>query len=275
MDNTIQDFAKKLEEYFTNYDHAVIAYSGGVDSALLAYTAYQVLGEKMVAVIADSSSFARREYQFALDFAKAHNIPLKIMHTNEIADPHYNANESNRCYLCRKAMFEQLKTLCGEFKDTFSGSSNNIFCGTNVDDLGDYRPGIQAAKEASILSPYIELGIDKNTIREVSRHHGLQTADKPAMPCLSTRIPYGQQITLEKLHQVEQAEQVLYNLGLHVCRVRHHGDTARIEIGHQDFSLLIKNREHVSKKFHELGFTFISMDLDGFKSGSLNTVLES
>jgi uncharacterized protein len=158
---------------------------------------------------------------------------------------------------------------------TVDSPSWPVVYGVNLDDLGDFRPGIQAAEEASILAPYVELGFDKNTIRAIGEYYGLEIADKPAMPCLSSRIRYGEEVTEKKLNQVELAEDFLYDLGLKVLRVRHHGEIARIEIPPQDFETLLQNRDKITREFHKLGFTYISLDLDGFKSGSLNAVLKS
>ncbi|UCF94306.1 MAG: ATP-dependent sacrificial sulfur transferase LarE [Desulfobacterales bacterium] len=266
--------AGKLENYFSQYHHVIVAYSGGVDSALLAYAAHRVLGDRMVAVLADSPSLSRREYRCALDFARIHGIPLEIIRTQELKDPHYQRNQGDRCYYCKQALFKQIK----EFRKQLEGSINDSFWpivyGTNRDDLRDYRPGIQAAHEASILAPYLKLGFDKRTIRAICGYYRLDIAAKPAMPCMASRIAYGQEVTAEKLNQVEQAEDFLYDLGLRVLRVRHHGDTARIEIPPQDFGLLLENREKITEKLHALGLVYVALDLDGFKSGSLNAVLQ-
>ena len=268
-------YARKLEDYFSRHNGAIIAYSGGVDSALLAYIAHLTLGNKMVAAIADSASLARREYRSALNFARDHGIPLRIVRTREMENPLYQANQADRCYYCKKSLFEKLEELREQLERFLAGSSWSIFYGINRDDLDDYRPGIRSACEASILSPYVELGIDKRTIRAICAYYGLEIADKPAMPCMSSRIPYGEEVTLKKLNQVEKAEDFLYDIGFRVLRVRHHGDVARIEVPTQDFRILLENRKKISKKFHELGFICVSLDLDGFKSGSLNAILKS
>ena len=271
---TPEFFARQLKDYFLRYDGAIVAYSGGVDSALLAYIAYLSLRDKMVAAIADSPSLSRREFHSALKFAQNHGIPIRIVKTIEMANPLYRVNKANRCYYCKKALFDKLKELRGWLKAPLGEPSWSIFYGTNLDDLGDYRPGIRPAREASIIAPYVELGIDKKTIRAICSYYGLEVTDKPAMPCMSSRIPYGEEVTLEKLTQVEKAEDFLYNLGFRVLRVRHHGHIARIEVLPQDFVKLIENREMIAKKFHELGFIYVSLDLDGFQSGSLNSVLK-
>lgn len=266
--------AKKLEAYFLRYRHMIVAYSGGVDSALLAYAAHLALNDGMMAVLADSPSLSRKEYRFAVKFAGDHDIPLEIVRTREMENPLYQANQGNRCYFCKKALFEKIYALRQEIQLAGSAADWPICYGVNVDDLGDYRPGIQAANEAMILSPYVELGFDKNTIRTISAHYNLEISAKPAMPCMASRIAYGEEVTPQKLNQVEQAEGYLYDLGLKILRVRHHGDIARIEIPPQDFEVVLANKGNISRKFQALGFKYISLDLDGFKSGSLNAALD-
>ncbi len=266
--------AQKLKDYFCGYDHGIVAYSGGVDSALLAFAAHRVLGEKMMAVLAESPSLSRREYRFALDFTQQHAIPLQIVRTQEIKNPDYRANPANRCYFCKTALFERIEELRRQLQKPSGVSTWPIFYGANLDDLGDFRPGMQAAREASILAPYIELNFNKSTIRAICAYYGLEIAEKPGMPCMASRIAYGEEVTREKLNQVEEAESFLYTLGFQVLRVRHHGDTARIEVLPRDYAALIENRKKISSKLHELGFVYISLDLDGFKSGSLNAALK-
>ena len=265
--------AQKLEKFFRAQQHAIIAYSGGVDSALLAYAAHRGLGENMVAVLADSPSLARREYRFAIQFAQTHGIPLQIVRTGEMEDPKYQVNHSDRCYYCKKALFEKIEMI----RDQLQGSSGvepwPVSYGVNMDDLGDYRPGIQAASEAQIQAPYVDLGISKQTIRAICSYYQLEIAEKPAMPCMASRLAYGEEVTVEKLSQVEQAEDFLYDLGLRVLRVRHHGDTARIEVPPEDFTAILTHKKIIRQKFHDLGFVYVSLDLDGFRSGSLNSAL--
>jgi uncharacterized protein len=253
----------------------MIAYSGGVDSALLAYAAHRVLGERMVAVLADSASLSRREYRNALGFAQRHGIPLQIIRTRELEDPNYQANQADRCYHCKKDLFARIEALRKQLQGSMDIESWPISYGVNTDDLGDYRPGIQAAQEASIQAPYLELGFSKQTIRDVCAYYNLEIADKPAMPCMASRIAYGEKVTPEKLNQVEQAEDFLYDLGLRVLRVRHHGDTARIEVPIADFETILTHRQEIRRKFHALEFVYVALDLNGFKSGSLNSVLKS
>ena len=170
-------------------------------------------------------------------------------------------------------MFEKIEELREQLQGAANDVSWPISYGVNMDDLGDYRPGIQAAGEASIQAPYVELEITKNMIRSICARYNLEIAEKPAMPCMASRIAYGEEVTEEKLSQVEKAEDFLYDLGLRVLRVRHHGDTARIEVPPENFSIILNNRKAIQEKFHDLGFVYISLDLDGFKSGSSNAVL--
>ena len=266
-------YAEKLDSYFKAQQHAIIAYSGGVDSALLAYAAHRALADDMVAVLADSPSLARREYRFAVNFAQTHGLPLQIIRTREMENPNYQANRSDRCYHCKKTLFENIEALRKQLQGSSAIGPWPISYGVNMDDLGDYRPGIQAASEASIKAPYVELEFTKETIRSICAYYNLEVTEKPAMPCMASRIAYGEEVTQEKLSQVEKAEDFLYNLGLRVLRVRHHGDTARIEVPPQDFAAILNHQEAIRLKFHDLGFVYVSLDLDGFKSGSLNAVL--
>ena len=265
--------AEKLETYFKAQKHAIVAYSGGVDSALMAYAAHRALKNNMVAVLADSPSLARREYRFAKKFAQTHGMPLQIIRTREMDNPHYQAHYSDRCYHCKKILFERIEALREQLQGTTALGPWPVSYGVNMDDLGDYRPGIQAAREASIQAPYVELEFTKQTIRSICAYYHLDIAEKPAMPCMASRLAYGQEVTREKLNQVEQAEDFLYDLGLRVLRVRHHGDTARIEVPAEDFDTILEHRERIREAFHELGFVYVSLDLDGFRSGSLNSVL--
>ena len=267
-------WAANLADFFKKQQNAIIAYSGGVDSALLAYAAHRALEDNMIAVLADSPSLSRREYRHAINFAQTHGIPLQIIRTREMENPKYQVNQADRCYYCKKALFEKIELLRGQIQDSSHTQSWPVSYGVNVDDLGDYRPGIQAAREASIQAPYIDLGFTKQIIRQVCDYYNLAIATKPAMPCMASRIAYGHAVTEEKLNQVENAEDFLYNLGLRVLRVRHHGDIARIEVPPEEFDRLIKRRMKIIRRFHELGFLYVSLDLSGFKSGSLNAVLE-
>jgi len=270
-----ETFELKLKAYFSKHENAVIAYSGGVDSALLAYVAHLTLGTSMLAVLADSPSLARREYRAAVNFAHNNGIPLKIIQTDEMKDSRYRNNHDRRCYYCKTALFEKLGKLSKTLKGPGAETGWPVFYGANKDDLGDYRPGMEAAQELSVRAPYLDLDMDKATIRALCTYYGLEIAEKPAAPCLSSRILYGEKITHEKLAQVEKAEEFLCDLGLEILRVRHHGDTARIEVPPRYFGQIIDQREKITDAFHSLGFTYVSIDLDGFRSGSLNAVMKT
>jgi uncharacterized protein len=265
--------AHQLHAYFLKHKGAIVAYSGGVDSGLLAYGAHLALGDRMIAVLADSLSLGRREYRAALDFSRKHGIPLRVIQTREMQNPDYLANPANRCYYCKQILFEQIAQLRKQLAGGLGESEWPVFYGANLDDLGDFRPGMQAAQKASILAPFVELGMDKRAIRDICSYYGLEIADKPAMPCLASRIPYGEPVTAEKLIQVEGAEDFLLGIGLRVVRVRHHGSTARVEVPAEDFGLVLENRATITRRFHELGFTYIALDLDGFRSGSMNAMV--
>jgi uncharacterized protein len=245
-----------------------------VDSSLLAYAAHRALGDRMVAVLADSPSLSRREYREAIAFARNHGIPLQIVRTDEMKNPFYQANKGDRCYYCKKALFEKLDELRKKLESAKPEISWPIFYGVNQDDLSDHRPGTRAAREAAIIAPFTELAMDKRTIRSLCNHYGLEIAEKPAMPCMSSRIHYGERVTEEKLSQVERAEDFLFDLGFRILRVRHQGDTARIEIMPRDFGKLLEHREAIVRQFEAIGFIYIAMDLKGFKSGSLNAALQ-
>jgi uncharacterized protein len=271
---TPEDWLKKLKAHFARFEGAIIAYSGGVDSALLAYVAHMALKDNMLAVLADSPSLSRREYQHALAFTQKNSIPMEVIDTREMNNPFYGVNQGDRCYHCKKALFERIEELREQPDNPISGLAWPVFYGANLDDLGDYRPGMQAASEADAQAPYIELKMNKTDIRGVCAALGLEVADKPAMPCLASRIAYGQKVTAAKLTQVETAENYLNDLGFRMLRVRHHGDTARIEIVPDDFSLALEHRKSISQKLHNLGFVYVTLDIDGFKSGSLNAILD-
>ena len=247
-----------------------VAYSGGTDSAYLAWSAYQVLGSEMVAVIADSPSLARADLRSAVDFAATHSIPLRIVETNELADPDYVRNSGDRCFHCKDELFEVMTNLC----DSAVGVMHLAY-GMNVDDIGDFRPGQKAAAQHNVLAPLAEVGLTKAEIRELARQADLSVWDRPAAACLSSRIAYGLPVTPETLDRIEQGEAFLASLGLRQFRVRHHGEIARVEIARaemdQIFSLTIFDQ--ISTTFKRLGYKFITLDLEGFRSGSMNTLL--
>ncbi len=248
----------------------VIGFSGGVDSALLTRVAYDELGENAVAVMAISESYPKREQDDALAFAAKLGVPLVTVATDELRNEAYAANPTNRCYYCKAELFTHLSRVASE------RSIRWIAYGANHDDLSDYRPGQVAAREFGARAPLIEASLTKPEIRHISRELGLPTWDKPAMACLSSRFPYGMRITADLLARVEQAEDFLrHDLGFRQVRVRHHDSIARLEVAAEEMGRLLEPalREQISAKLKSLGYTFVAVELAGFKSGSLNAAI--
>jgi len=248
---------------------AVVAYSGGVDSAYLLWAAQTALGSHTLAVIGRSDTYARSELEGALAEAGRIGARVRVVSTAELEDPRFRDNPPDRCYHCKSELFTKLAALA--LAEGFA----TVLDGTNADDRSDYRPGRRAGEERGVLSPLAEAGLTKAEIRLLSRRAGLTVWDKPAMPCLSSRFPYGAKITSEKLHQVEEAEAWLRGRGYRECRVRHHGDVARIEVAAADLERLTQepDRTLASQALRALGFAYVTVDLQGFRSGSLNEVL--
>lgn len=248
---------------------ALIAYSGGVDSTLLAVVVKEVLGEKALAVTARSPLYPPGEIEGAQVVAKEWGLSHLVIETDELEDAAFIANGSLRCYHCKVRLFQQLKGIAQAHNLAW------VADGTNADDGADYRPGTDAARERGVRSPLAEAGLTKADIRELSRHLGLPTWDKPAMPCLATRIPYGTPITLERLRTVAEAEGYLRSLGLRQVRVRHHEPIARIEVPPEDIGLLLDGqvREGIVQRLRSLGYSYVTIDLSGYRMGSMNDVL--
>ncbi|GAB4158708.1 MAG: ATP-dependent sacrificial sulfur transferase LarE [Roseiflexaceae bacterium] len=243
----------------------VIGMSGGVDSVLLAKVAQEVLGERALAVTADSPSLPRRELRQAEDLARLAGIRHLIIKTSEVADPRYAANPNNRCYFCKTELFIHLEAIAAE------RGLRWVAYGENVDDLGDHRPGAQAASEHGVRAPLKEAGFTKADIRTLAQRSGISVWDKPAFACLGSRFPYGTEITPEKLAQVEAAEDVLWELGLRQYRVRHHGDLARIEVNPSDMPKLLEYATLIVERIRREGrFQHVTMDLAGYRRGSMN-----
>lgn len=247
----------------------LVAYSGGTDSAFLAYTAYQVLGDKMLAIIADSASLPRKEFAAALAFTAAHNIPTRILQTGELDRPDYIRNDAQRCFYCKDELFTQMEAARNSL------GFANLAYGMNLDDRGDFRPGQQAAAMHNALAPLVTAQLSKAEIRTLAREAGLTLADKPASACLSSRIEYGRAVTAVNLLQVEQAEDALHTLGFPQVRVRHHGNLARIEIAREDLprALTLSMLDAMTAALRGLGFLYITLDTQGYRSGSMNDVL--
>lgn len=267
---TLQEKYTNLTNYLKSLNSAVIAFSGGVDSTFLLKVAHDVLGENTVAVTAKSCSFPEREMQEATEFCQKNGIRQIIIESNEMNLPEYRSNPKNRCYYCKKELFTKLKQTAEEQGFAY------VMEGSNVDDLGDYRPGLQAIAELGVKSPLREAGLTKNEIRELSQKMNLPTWKKPSFACLASRIPYGDEITEEKLKRVECSEQLLHDLGFIQARVRVHGDMARIEIEPEKLTEIIQSeiRDKIIYEFKQYGFTYITLDLQGYRTGSMNEVIK-
>jgi uncharacterized protein len=247
----------------------IVAYSGGVDSAYLAWTATRVLSSRALCITADSPSYPQRHREMAGRIARDFGLNHEIIRTDEMARPEYRANPANRCYYCKHELYTRL-TAIGRARGI-----PVIADGSNADDRGDYRPGRQAAREFGVRSPLDEVGLTKAEIRELSRDAGLPTWDEPASACLSSRIPYYQEVTDEKLRMIERAEDVLRRLGFRVCRVRHHDAIARLEIGREEMSRALEPEiaEVIDRELRAIGYQHVTLDLRGYRLGSLNDTL--
>jgi uncharacterized protein len=264
---------EQLRELIRSFGSCVVAYSGGVDSVFLARVARDVLGDKSLAVIADSASLPRRELAVALEIAEKFQIPVRVVKTDEFNNTEYLANPTNRCYFCKHELFTELEPLAKA--EGFAV----IAYGENASDVGDFRPGAQAAKEFQVRAPLKEVGMTKAEIRELSAQLGLPTADKPQMACLSSRIPYGEAVTPEKLRMIEEAEVVLRDLGFYDVRVRHHElkllALARIEVGPTEMAKLLADdvAGRVAAALKKIGYAHVTLDLQGYRRGSTNELI--
>jgi len=258
-----------LEANIRALGRTLVAYSGGVDSAFLAWTACQLLGADMLAVIADSPSLARSQLDDAVAFAREQQIPLEIIHTRELERPEYVRNDGSRCFYCKDELFARMEGFRADRR------FDSLAYGVNTDDQGDFRPGQAAARQRHVAAPLLEAGLSKQEIRELARDAGLRVWDKPASACLSSRIEYGRPVTRAALSVVEQGEAALAALGFRQFRVRHHGELVRIEIAREELPRALTSEMAVefTRIFKALGFNFITLDLEGFRSGSMNAVL--
>lgn len=249
----------------------VVAYSGGVDSTLLLKAATEALGDRALAVTATSETYPPQEFAEAKKLANEIGARQRVIHTSELEVEQFRDNPPERCYYCKRELFGKLLEIARE-----EGLAA-VADGSNVDDLGDYRPGMKAAEELGVICPLRDAGLTKDEIREISKELGLPTWDKPSFACLASRFPYGDEITMEKLTQVAAAEQVLRGLGLGQLRVRHHGQTARIEVDAEGFEAVIRsdNRARIVEELHKIGYLYVTLDLDGYRTGSMNEPLKA
>lgn len=266
MDALHEKYAK-LQEALRSLGSAAVAFSGGVDSAFLLKAAHDALGDRTVAVTASSCSFPERELREAKEFCRLHGIRQIICRSEELDVEGFRQNPRNRCYLCKRALFEKIWAIARE------NGLAAVAEGSNTDDDGDYRPGLAAVRELGVKSPLREAGLTKAEIRELSRELGLPTWNKPSFACLASRFAYGETISEEKLGMVDKAEQLLLDLGFQQVRVRVHGTMARIELLPEEFGKLLDARETVHETLRSLGFTYVSLDLGGYRTGSMNETL--
>ena len=268
----LQEALKKEEDlkvYFRQLKSVAVAFSGGVDSTYLLKTAHDTLGDQVIAVTAKSCSFPERELKEAIHFCEKEGIRHFVCESEELDIEGFSHNPKNRCYICKHELFEKIINIAKEQKIAY------IAEGSNMDDLGDYRPGKRAIQELGVRSPLQEAGLYKEEIRKLSKGMNLPTWNKPSFACLASRFVYGETITEEKLHMVDQAEQFLMDLEFHQFRVRIHGTMARIEVPEEDILKIADNetRTKITEKFRTLGFSYVTLDLQGFRSGSMNETL--
>jgi uncharacterized protein len=261
--------AQRLRQILAGRARLIVAYSGGVDSAFLAWMAHEVLGGQMLAVIADSASLARTHLEDALAFAREHAIPVEVVKTQELENPAYKRNDAMRCFHCKDELF----TVLERYREAHGFDA--IAYGVNADDESEFRPGQQAARQHHVLAPLLEAGLNKAEIRELARQADLRVWDKPASACLSSRLEYGRAVTPEALSVIERGEDALRTLGFRQFRVRHHGEIVRIEIARDELprALTAEMAREFTALFKGLGFKFVTLDLEGFRSGSMNQLL--
>lgn len=258
---------RALQEWFEEIGPVAIAYSGGVDSAFVLKVAHDVLGERCLGIVAYSESMPRAELDGALALAKRIGARNEVIESRELDDPRYRENGPARCFFCKGDVYDRIIAHAKE------NGLETVVDGNNHDDTADYRPGRQAGLQRGIRSPLQELGITKEEVRALSAALDLPTWDKPAAPCLASRIPYGTPVSAELLNKIERSEAAVRRLGIRELRVRHHGDVARIEVGPADFDTLLEHRERLVRELKEIGYLYVALDLQGFRSGSLNEVL--
>ncbi len=258
---------EKLVEWFEDKDGVVVAFSGGVDSSVVAKAAALALTSKAIAATARSATFSASELKMAVKTAEEIGIKHVLFDEDEFENPGFVENSPMRCYHCRVGLVEGLKMIAGEH------GISVIVDGANADDVKQHRPGLRAMRENGVRSPLLELGIGKGDVRKIAAHLGLSVKDKPSMACLASRIPYGERITKDKLAMVEMAEEYLRGLGLRIVRVRNHGGIARIEVDKSEIGRIVNQRDEVVGRLKEIGFTYVALDLEGYRSGSMDEAL--
>jgi uncharacterized protein len=271
MTDSLLEREQALRDILDSLGSCLVAFSGGVDSAYLAVVAHEQLGQEALAVTAESPSYPSHQKEIALDVVSRFGLRHEFVRSEELEDPEYAANPVNRCYFCKHELYTRLGRLARE------RGFGWVVDGNNLDDTGDYRPGRKAGDELDVRSPLIEAGLGKAAIRELSRRRDLPTWDQPASACLSSRIPYGSAVTQEKLRMIDQGEAVLRQMGFRQSRVRHHGDVARIEIARDELprALDMETFDRLSGAFKALGFRFVTLDVDGYRTGALNETLHN
>ncbi len=264
----LQHKIAQLEEWFSKRKGSIVAFSGGIDSTLVLYLSRKFQGkENAIGVISNSESLKTRDFEQAMDFCESFDIHLEVIKTEELSDERYNQNPENRCYFCKEHLFHDLQAVKYKYPEF------EVLSGTNIDDLGDYRPGLQAAKKYEVLSPMVDCDVTKNELRQIAKYFELPNWDKPASPCLSSRIPYNHHITKEKLRQVEDAENILNEFGFNDVRVRHYGTYGQIEVQRNELDRLLMLEDEVIEKIKGVGFSELKIDREGLVSGKLNRVL--
>ncbi len=264
----LQDKLDALENWFAPRQGSIVAFSGGIDSTLVLFLARKFQGkEKAIGVISNSESLKNRDFQLAKAFCEQFDIQLEVIVTKELEDERYNQNPINRCFFCKEHLFHDLTDICQKYPGF------EVLSGTNADDLGDYRPGIDAAKKFQVQSPMVDCNITKDELRQIARYFELPNWNKPASPCLSSRIPYNHEVTLHKLRQIEAAEEILNGYGFEDVRVRHYGNYGKIEVHREELEKLTLIKDEVITKITALGFEKCEIDQEGLVSGKMNRVL--
>ncbi|MFZ5968417.1 MAG: ATP-dependent sacrificial sulfur transferase LarE [Bacillota bacterium] len=260
----------KLKERLKDLESVAVAFSGGVDSTFLIKAAHDVLGDKAIAVTARSSTYPEREFKEAVQYAETFGIKHVVIVSEELEIEGFSQNPTNRCYYCKHELFTKIQDVAKQHGIKY------VLDGSNFDDLSDYRPGMQAAAELKVISPLKEVGLTKEEIRQLSKEMNIPTWDKPAFACLSSRFPYGNTITEEKLKMIEAAEQYLLDAGFRQVRVRHHGEIARIEVAQGEREKFFRTSllDEIGQRFKEIGFTYVTLDVLGYRTGSMNEVLQ-